>query len=125
MILPSLLQRHVHHQMKMIGRKLSRMRWTQFLRMRPRRLLICLMIVNVGVESGCSRRSLSLVLLLRSTRLSLAKRYTQKKDEDFFDTYLNIARMTTICVLLSLAASYGLLVQQMDVKKTLLNGELD
>jgi len=93
--------------------------------MRPRRLLIGLMIVNVGVESGCSRRSLSLVLLLRSTRLSLAKRYTQKKDEDFFDTYLNIARMTTICVLLSLAASYGLLVQQMDVKKTLLNGELD
>ena len=33
--------------------------------------------------------------------------------------------MTTIWVLLSLAASYGLLVHQMDVKTTFLNGELD
>jgi hypothetical protein len=33
--------------------------------------------------------------------------------------------MTTIRVLLSLVASYGLLVHQMDVKTTFLNGELD
>jgi hypothetical protein len=33
--------------------------------------------------------------------------------------------MTTIRVLLSLAASYDLLVHQMDVKTTFLNGELD
>ena len=33
--------------------------------------------------------------------------------------------MTTIRVLLSLAASYGLLVHQVDMKTTLLNGELD
>jgi hypothetical protein len=33
--------------------------------------------------------------------------------------------MTTIQVLLSLTASYGLLVHQMDVKTTFLNGELD
>jgi hypothetical protein len=33
--------------------------------------------------------------------------------------------MTTIRVLLSLAASYGLIVHQMDVKATFLNGELD
>ena len=37
-----------------------------------------------------------------------------------------MARLTTIRVLLSLAASHGLLVDQMDVKKTaFLNGELD
>jgi hypothetical protein len=36
-----------------------------------------------------------------------------------------VARLTTICVLLSLAASHGLLVYQMDVKTTFLNGELD
>jgi hypothetical protein len=36
-----------------------------------------------------------------------------------------VARLTTICVLLSLAASHGLLVHQMDVKTTFLNGELD
>jgi hypothetical protein len=33
--------------------------------------------------------------------------------------------MTTIRVLLSLAASHGLLVHQMDVKMAFLNGELD
>ncbi|KAK1661382.1 hypothetical protein QYE76_049541 [Lolium multiflorum] len=55
----------------------------------------------------------------------VAKGYTQKKGEDFFDTYSPVARLTTIIVLLSLAPSYGLLVHQMDVKATFLNGELD
>jgi hypothetical protein len=55
----------------------------------------------------------------------VAKGYTQKEGEYFFDTYSPVARMTTIRVLLSLAASYGLIVHQMDVKKTFLNGELD
>jgi hypothetical protein len=54
----------------------------------------------------------------------VAKGYTQK-GEDFFNTYSPVARMTIIRVLLSLAASYGLLVHQMDVKTAFLNGELD
>ena len=36
-----------------------------------------------------------------------------------------MARLTTIRVLLSLAASHGLLVHEMDVKTAFLNGELD
>ena len=36
-----------------------------------------------------------------------------------------MARLTTIRVLLSLAASHGLLVHQMDVKTAFLNGELE
>ena len=55
----------------------------------------------------------------------LAKGYAQKAEEDFFDTYSPVARLTTIRVLLSLAASHRLLVHQMDVKTTFLNGELD
>jgi hypothetical protein len=55
----------------------------------------------------------------------VAKGYTQKEGEDFFDTYSPVARMTTIRVLLSWAASYGLIVHQTDVKTTFLNGELD
>jgi hypothetical protein len=53
------------------------------------------------------------------------KGYSQKEGEDFFDTYLNAARLTTIRVLLSLAASHDLLVHQMNVKTSFLNGELD
>ena len=40
----------------------------------------------------------------------VAKGYTQKEGEDFFDTYSHVARLTTIRVLLSLAASHSLLV---------------
>ena len=55
----------------------------------------------------------------------VAKGYTHKEGEDFFDTYSSVARLTTIRVLLSLAASYGLIVHQMDVKTAFLNGELE
>jgi hypothetical protein len=55
----------------------------------------------------------------------VAKGYTQKEGEDFFDTYSPVTRLTTIRVLLSLAASYDLLVHQMDVKMAFLNGELE
>ena len=54
----------------------------------------------------------------------MAKGYAQKEEEDFFDTYSPVARLTTIRVLLSLAASHGLLIHQMDVKTAFLNGEL-
>jgi hypothetical protein len=55
----------------------------------------------------------------------VAKVYTQKEDEDFFDTYSPVARLTTIRILLSLAASHGLLIHQMDVKTAFLNEELE
>jgi hypothetical protein len=55
----------------------------------------------------------------------VAKGYTQKEGEDFFDTYSPAARLTIIHVLLSLTASHGLLVHQIDVKTTFLNGELE
>ena len=55
----------------------------------------------------------------------MAKGYTQKEGEDFFDTYSPVARIATIRVLLVLAASYGLHVHQMDVKTTFLYGELE
>jgi hypothetical protein len=55
----------------------------------------------------------------------VAKGYTQKEDKYFFDTYSPVARLTTICVLLSLATSHGVLVHQMDVKTAFLNEELE
>jgi hypothetical protein len=53
------------------------------------------------------------------------KGYSQKEGEDYFDTYSHVARLTTIRVLLSLAASHGLIVHQMDIKTAFLHGELD
>ena len=53
----------------------------------------------------------------------VAKGYMQKEGEDFFDTYSSVAKLTTIRTLLSLVASYSLIVHQMDVKIAFLNGE--
>jgi hypothetical protein len=55
----------------------------------------------------------------------VAQSYTQKEGEDYFDTYSSVAHLTTIRVLLSLAASHGLLVHQMDVKVAFFNAELE
>jgi hypothetical protein len=55
----------------------------------------------------------------------VAKGFTQKEGEDYFDTYSPVARMTTIRMLVALAACHDLLIHQMDVKITFLNGELD
>ena len=55
----------------------------------------------------------------------VAKGYTQKEGNNFFDTYSPIARLATIRVLLSLSASHGILVHQMDVKTIFLNRELE
>jgi hypothetical protein len=53
----------------------------------------------------------------------VAKEFTQKKGGDYFDTYSPVARLITIRVLIALAASHDLLIHQMDVKTTFLNGE--
>nr|GEU35962.1 zinc finger, CCHC-type [Tanacetum cinerariifolium] len=44
---------------------------------------------------------------------------------DYFDTYAAVARITTIRLLLALAAIHNLVIHQMDVKTTFLNGDLE
>ena len=55
----------------------------------------------------------------------MAKYFTQKEGEDYFDTYSLVARLSTIHVLLALVAYHNLLVHQIDIKTAFLNGELD
>jgi hypothetical protein len=55
----------------------------------------------------------------------VGKGYTQKKGEDFFDTYSPIVRLTIIHVLLTLSTSLRILIHQMDVKTYFLNGQLE
>ncbi|GJV49702.1 zinc finger, CCHC-type containing protein [Tanacetum coccineum] len=51
--------------------------------------------------------------------------FRQKEGIDFFDTYAPVARITTIRLLLALAAIHDLVIHQMDVKTAFLNGDLD
>ena len=50
--------------------------------------------------------------------------FRQKHGIDYFDTYAPVAHISTIRLLIALAAIYNLVVHQMDVKTALLNGEL-
>ncbi|GJR08700.1 zinc finger, CCHC-type containing protein [Tanacetum coccineum] len=51
--------------------------------------------------------------------------FRQKEGIDYFDTYAPVARITTIRLLLALAAIYNLVIHQMYVKTVFLNGDLD
>nr|GEX92079.1 zinc finger, CCHC-type [Tanacetum cinerariifolium] len=51
--------------------------------------------------------------------------FRQKEGIDYFDTYALVARITTIRLLLALAAIHNLVIHQMDVKTTFLNGDLE
>ena len=54
----------------------------------------------------------------------VVKGYRQKEGLDYFDTYSPVTRITSIWMLIALAAVHGLKIHQMDVKTTFLNGEL-
>ncbi|GKF54210.1 zinc finger, CCHC-type containing protein, partial [Tanacetum coccineum] len=51
--------------------------------------------------------------------------FKQKEGIDYFDTYAPVAHITTIRLLLALAAIHNLVIHQMDVKTAFLNGDLD
>ncbi|GKE06402.1 zinc finger, CCHC-type containing protein, partial [Tanacetum coccineum] len=51
--------------------------------------------------------------------------FRQKERIDYFDTYSPVARITTIRLLLALAAIHNLVIHQMDVKTAFLNGDLE
>ncbi|GKB94641.1 zinc finger, CCHC-type containing protein [Tanacetum coccineum] len=51
--------------------------------------------------------------------------FRQKEGIDYFDTYAPVARITTIRLLLALAAIHNLVFHQMDVKTAFLNGDLE
>nr|GEX55756.1 hypothetical protein [Tanacetum cinerariifolium] len=51
--------------------------------------------------------------------------FRQKDGINFFDTYALVARISTIRLLLVLAAIHDLVIHQMDVKTAFLNGDLD
>ena len=50
--------------------------------------------------------------------------FNQKKGIDFFDTYSLVTKIATIRTLIALVAIQDLIVHEMDVKTTFLNGDL-
>ena len=55
----------------------------------------------------------------------VVKGFRQKEGLDYFDTYSPVTRITSIRLLIALAAVYDLQIHQMDVKTAFLNGELE
>nr|GEX06971.1 hypothetical protein [Tanacetum cinerariifolium] len=51
--------------------------------------------------------------------------FKQKSKIDYFDTYALVARISTIRLLIAMASIHNLIIHQMDVKITFLNGDLD
>ena len=53
------------------------------------------------------------------------KGYKQKEGLAYFDTYLSVTRISSIRMLIAIAAIHNLEIHQMDVKTAFLNGDLD
>nr|GEU29471.1 zinc finger, CCHC-type [Tanacetum cinerariifolium] len=51
--------------------------------------------------------------------------FKQKSRIDYFDTYAQVAHISTIRLLIAMASNHNLIIHQMDVKTSFLNGDLD
>ena len=55
----------------------------------------------------------------------VAKGFTKNNNIDYFDTFAPVTRISSIRVLLPLTSIHKLVIHQMDVRTTFLNGELE
>jgi hypothetical protein len=55
----------------------------------------------------------------------VARGFSQVEGIDYEETFAHVARYTSICTIITLAASMGWRLHQMDVKTAFLNGEIE
>ncbi|MCO5561781.1 hypothetical protein L7F22_015405 [Adiantum nelumboides] len=55
----------------------------------------------------------------------VAKGFKQEKEDDFYETFLPVVKMTILRTILGLVAIEDMELIQMDVKTTILDGDLD
>ncbi|WJZ95429.1 hypothetical protein VitviT2T_014201 [Vitis vinifera] len=55
----------------------------------------------------------------------VAKGFTQKEGIDYTKTFSPISKKDSLCIILTLVSHFDLELQQMDVKTSFLNGELE
>ena len=55
----------------------------------------------------------------------VVKGYSQVKGVEFSENFSHVARLTSIRILMSLATTFDLDIEEMDVKTTFLHGDLE
>ncbi|KAK9010289.1 hypothetical protein V6N11_036800 [Hibiscus sabdariffa] len=63
--------------------------------------------------------------LIKYKAILVIKGYQEKEGLDYFDTYSHVSRITSIRMILAIAALRNIEVHQMDVRTSFLNGDLD
>jgi len=61
----------------------------------------------------------------RNKATLVAQGYNQQEDIDYTETFAPVARLEAIRLLLSYAINHGIILYQMDVKRTFLNGVIE
>ncbi|GKD80558.1 zinc finger, CCHC-type containing protein, partial [Tanacetum coccineum] len=90
--------------------------------------------VLADLPSGCKplgckwifKRKLKVVGTVEKFKARLViQGFKQKSGIDYFDTYASLTRISTIRLLIAMASIHNLIIHQMDVKTTFLNGDLE
>jgi hypothetical protein len=84
--------------------------------LKGRKLVICKWVYRTKYASDGS--------VERHKAQLVSKGFSQVEGIDYNETFSPIAKMNSICLVLSLAASHKWEVHQMDVKSTFLHGDL-
>ena len=89
-------------------------------------LLTCPIIGKPSRINGSSRRRLTLMVMLLSTKLELSKKgFRQVQSVDYNESFSLVSMLKSVRIMLAIAAFYDYEIWQMDVKTAFLNGFLE